>query len=129
MDSVISQFDKSYLEQLMRYNRLITQRNALLKNQNSPSGLQLYDEQIAPLAHYINEKRHYFLNELLPIFLDYYSKISGKNEEVSISYHSQLSENNYETLCQQQQQKDQAVQLAQLVSTKMTWLLAYNNSW
>ena len=39
MDSVISQFDKSYLEQLMRYNRLITQRNALLKNQNSPSGL------------------------------------------------------------------------------------------
>ena len=31
---------------------------------------------------------------------------------MSISYHSQLSENNYETLCQQQQQKDQAVQFS-----------------
>ena len=111
MDSVISQFDRMYLQHLISYNRMIIQRNALLKSQKySQSDIQLYDERIAPLAHYIYEKRCYFLNELLPVFMEYYLKISGKNEDVNISYHSQLSEESYQVLCHQHQQKDQALQ-------------------
>ena len=81
MDSVISQFDKEYLNTLIAYNKLILQRNALLKYSDSNtanlSNLSLYDEQLAPLAHIIFEKRQLFLNQLAPIFLNYYKAISN----------------------------------------------------
>ena len=61
MDSVISQFDKEYLNTLIAYNKLILQRNALLKSSDSNtanlSSLSLYDEQLAPLAHIIFEEK------------------------------------------------------------------------
>lgn len=113
MDSVISQFDKVYLNNLIAYNRLIAHRNALLKNQqNLSSGLQLYDDQIAPLCDYIHEKRRLFLDELRPIFLNYYSRISAKKEDVSIEYSSQLLDKSYLTQCIESRQKDLALQFS-----------------
>jgi len=113
MDSVISQFDKEYLNTLIAYNKLILQRNALLKSMEAKSiqisSLALYDEQLSPLAQIIFEKRQSFLNQLSPIFLDYYNAISNTNEEVSIHYDSQLSENSFLDLCQQNFEKDRMV--------------------
>ena len=113
MDSVISQFDKEYLNTLIAYNKLILQRNALLKSSDSNtanlSNLSLYDEQLAPLAHIIFEKRQLFLNQLAPIFLNYYKAISNTNEQVTIHYDSQLSEKNFLDLCQQNSEKDRLV--------------------
>ena len=113
MDSVISQFDKEYLNTLIAYNKLILQRNALLKSMDTQSlqisSLALYDEQLSPLAQIIFEKRQSFLNQLSPIFLDYYNAISNTNEEVSILYDSQLSENSFLDLCQQNFEKDRIV--------------------
>ena len=75
MDSVISQFDKEYINKLISYNKLILKRNAILKSSYSNtanlSSLSLYDEQLAPLAHIIFDKRQLFLNQLAPIFLNY----------------------------------------------------------
>ena len=113
MDSVISQFDKDYLNALITYNKLIVQRNALLKASDNHSAnlstLSLYDEQLAPLAHLIFDKRQTFLNQLSPIFLDYYNAISNTEEEVSIHYESQLKENNFLDLCHQNLEKDKIV--------------------
>jgi DNA replication and repair protein RecF len=113
MDSVISQFDKEYLNTLIAYSKLILQRNALLKSMDNQSiqisSLALYDEQLSPLAQIIFEKRQSFLNQLSPIFLDYYNSISNTNEEVSILYDSQLSENSFLDLCQQNFEKDRIV--------------------
>ena len=113
MDSVISQFYKEYLNTLIAYNKLILQRNALLKSSDSNTTnlttLSLYDEQLAPLAHIIFEKRQMFLNQLAPIFLDYYNSISNTKEKVTIHYDSQLLENSFMDLCRQNFEKDRLV--------------------
>ena len=113
MDSVISQFDKEYLNKLIAYNKLILQRNALLKSSYSNtanlSSLSLYDEQLAPLAHIIFDKRQLFLNQLAPIFLNYYKAISNTSEQVTIHYDSQLSKKNFLDLCIQNSEKDRLV--------------------
>ena len=95
LDAVISQFDRAYLEQLIQHGKLIAQRNAVLKQmakgrQFDNTSLDLYDEQIVPIAQQIFEKRKSFLDELLPVFRVYYRNISGNNEVVNIKYKSQL---------------------------------------
>ena len=114
MDSVISQFDKQYLNALIAYNKLIIQRNALLKSMSkqvfSSDTLSIYDEQLSPLAQLIFEKRQTFLNQLAPIFLSYYNAISSTDEEISIQYDSQLSENTFMELSYKQLQKDKILQ-------------------
>ena len=100
VDTIISQFDPNYLKKLIDYSKLLLQRNALLKQMLSNrsfnySSLELYDEQIAPLADYIFQKRNEFMNDLHPIFLNYYKLISNSDEQVSLVYQSQLFENNY----------------------------------
>ena len=80
LDAVISQFNRVYLEQLIQYGKLLAQRNAVLK-QIAKGGLfdnstlELYDEQIIPIAKQIFEKRKSILEELLPIFRSYYRNI------------------------------------------------------
>lgn len=111
MDTIISQFDPSYLKKLIDYSRLLLQRNALLKQMLSyrnfnESSLELYDEQIAPLVDYIFKKRQEFLNNLYPIFLNYYKLISNSDEEVSVVYQSQLLEGDYLDLIKQNINKE-----------------------
>ena len=111
MDSVISQFDSNYLEALMNYNQLLAQRNAILKSsQRSASNLEIYDEQLMPLAQIIFDKRKLFLDDLSTVFLKYYQAISGTNESVDIAYHSQLFEGNFIQLAQKNFQKDITLQ-------------------
>lgn len=115
MDSVIAQFDRQYLEQLIQYNKLLLQRNAVLKAMTKggrfdSASLELYDEQMAPLVVSIFAKRQAFLAELLPIFNSYYRNIAGSEEKVSIVYKSQLLEGNYLDLMQAARAKDSIVQ-------------------
>lgn len=128
MDSVISQFDKNYLESLIQYNKLIGQRNALLK---SPSMNQLslgvYDEQIHPIAQIIYQKRNRFLNQLLPIFLKYYNDISSTQENVNIDYTSQLSDFDYLSLIQKAYQKDKHLQYSTVGIHKDDLVFQLNN--
>ena len=115
LDAVISQFDRAYLEQLIQYGKLIAQRNAVLKQMAKGgrfdnSTLDLYDEQIIPIAKQIFEKRKSFLDELLPIFRSYYQNISGNNEKITIKYKSQLVYDKLANLLQINREKDRLVQ-------------------
>ena len=115
LDAVISQFDRAYLENLIQYGKLIAHRNALLKQiarggQFDNSTLDLYDEQIVPIAQQIFNKRKSFLDELLPVFRSYYRNISANNEEVSIEYKSQLSKGNLTDLIQANRDRDRLLQ-------------------
>lgn len=119
MDSVIAQFDRQYLEQLIQYNKLLLQRNALLKAMAKGRGfdndsLDLYDEQLAPLAKSIFDKRRTFLAELLPIFNNYYRNIATSQEKVSINYKSQLLQGECLALMQQVREKDKIMQYTTL---------------
>lgn len=100
IDSVISQFDKPYLDNLIRYNRLLEQRNGLLKQfaerRNADRELLLLiDEQMMAPATNISEKRKQFLEGFAPIFTHYFEFISGGKETVSIEYESQLAAASY----------------------------------
>lgn len=94
VDGVISQYNKSYLNQLLQYNNALKQRNALLKIETAvdSSLLDIWEEQMALYGNYIYEQRKKFIDEFIPIFQDYYRYISNGNEQISLSYKSQHDE-------------------------------------
>ncbi len=115
MDSVISQYDRIYLEWLVRYNRALLQRNILLKevsgrNNIDPDIFAIWDDQLVHLGEKIHLKRTSFLKELLPVFQKYYTLISGGNEFVSLEYSSQLNEKEFSILLKESFQKDRMLQ-------------------
>jgi len=96
-DMIISQFDKTYLHQLISYQKLIMQRNVQLKiyiekRNYDLSLIQIYNNQLIPLATSIYHKRKDFIKEILPIFTTYYQKLSNQRETVDIRYESGLHE-------------------------------------
>lgn len=115
IDIVVSQYDKSYLSLLIKYQKVVAQRNALLKyfslNQVfDRDNLAVYNDQILLLAQPIYEKRKAFIELFTPIFIDYHSKITGNNENVSLIYQSHLSDGNFENLLEQSLAKDRVLQ-------------------
>lgn len=115
MDNIISQSNKDYLQSLIRYNRVISQRNSLLKfffqNQTFDAiSLDIYNEELIPLGKYIHTIRNEWIAEFLPIFKQYYKVLSQGNENVNLVYVSQLSEQPFETLLNSSLPKDRAAQ-------------------
>ena len=115
IDSVISTQDSLYLNELIQYQKLVSQRNALLKyfalNQTfDKDNLAIYDEQIVPLGNIIFEKRQQFLAQFIPIFKKYYAEISNEAESVDLVYQSQLLEKSFENLLTENLSKDRAIQ-------------------
>ncbi len=114
IDSVISQFDKEYLLALLKYNRILTQRNRLLKQFAEQrifdkDSLDVWNMQLIEYGIVIYDKRKKFLNDLSPIFQKYYNFISEEKEPVQLSYRSQLIEN-FEDLLEQNIEKDRVLQ-------------------
>lgn len=115
LDSVISQTDREYLELLLRYNRTLLQRNALLKqmaenNSFSADTLNIYDEQLAPLGQFIYQKRKDFMEAFLPVFSYQYAYISGGKEQVCLQYESALHQNSLATLLAENVSRDRIAQ-------------------
>jgi DNA replication and repair protein RecF len=95
VDSVISQFDPGYLDDLLRYNRTLMHRNNLLKQSYDGSGIDLdmldvYNDQLCDTGMRIFERRKDFLRDLVPVFQKYYSTISQGVELVDLVYQSDL---------------------------------------
>lgn len=115
IDSVISQSDKIYLEHLIKYNKTVSQRNALLKyfavNQTfNADTLAVYNEQLNEFGQHIFEKRKQFLETFIPIFKSRYEAISGGNENVNLIYESHLETNSLDQLLVSNLSKDRALQ-------------------
>lgn len=95
MDSIISQSDAAYLADLIRYNKVLQQRNALLKyfaaNRTFDAvQLDIFDHEMLELGAKIFQKRKIFVEEFTPIFQKYYNYISTEKEIVGIKYSSDL---------------------------------------
>ena len=115
MDSVISQLDSVYLQQLIQYQKVISQRNALLKyfalnHVFENDTLSIYNEQLSGFAQSIFEKRKSFIQEFIPIFNKHHQAITDSQETVQLVYESHLFENDLETLLQENINKDRALQ-------------------
>jgi DNA replication and repair protein RecF len=115
MDGVISQGDSNYLQNLINYNKVLAQRNALLKyfaanNTFNGQQLEIYDQQLADLGMPIFEKRASFIKAFTPIFLERYQSISNGTETVGLKYKSQLKDASLLQLLQEHRSKDKLMQ-------------------
>jgi len=115
MNGVIAQYSKTYLENLIQYNRALTQRNKLLKDfafsrNFDPQILEVWDEQLIRYGEPIYEERVRFVNELLPVFDAFHSHVSGNREKVSLSYQAHLKETGFRDGLKASMGKDRIVQ-------------------
>jgi len=111
IDGVIAQYDKPFLDDLMRYNRSLLQRNATLKQMREKgsrdfSMLDLWDEQLEQLAQRIYRKRSDFIEELVPVFQKYYAYISDGKEEIALNYKSHMHEGDLKSQLLEMRAKD-----------------------
>lgn len=111
IDVVLSQFDKEYLHALIRYNKALTQRNALLKldMQTDEALYELWEDQLVNEGQIIHDKRKLFVDQFIPTFQHYYNFICQSNERVELRYESQLSENSFRDLLVQKRHRDKIV--------------------
>jgi DNA replication and repair protein RecF len=112
MDVVISQLDHPYLESLNRYNKALQQRNAMLKIEDrepDPELLSLWEEQMAREGEIIYQKRADFVEQLIPLFQQFYETISGGHEQVSLKYTSHCQRGPLLEVIQRDRFKDRAV--------------------
>jgi len=115
IDSVISQFDKVYLDDLINYHKALIQRNSLLKSfadrhTFNAGELEVWDTSLVNLGERIFEKRKEFLERFFPIFRHYFRFISCDNENVDIIYESQLLEGDFHQLLTDSVGRDRSTQ-------------------
>ena len=115
IDGVISQQDKNYLLDLISYNKVLSQRNALLKyfaaNRTFDSvNLEVYDNQLITYSINIYDKRKNFLESFIPIFNKKYKIISNDKEHVNLVYKSQLHTSSFKDLLNKSLEKDKMMQ-------------------
>jgi DNA replication and repair protein RecF len=123
VDNTLSQIDNQYLTHLIFYNKILEQRNALLKKQGKKGSntegisardlenlLAVYDAQMLEPAQYVFEKRQSFIANLTPIFNMYYKDISGERESVVLQYESPLLTYTLQDILTQNREKDLILQ-------------------
>ncbi len=90
MDLVISQYDREYLDALVRYNKALQQRNVLLKQEEEPDAelMGLWEEMMAREGELIYARRKDYIDRFIPIFQEFYRHISREREEVGLRYTS-----------------------------------------
>jgi DNA replication and repair protein RecF len=111
IDTVLSQVDTAYLQQLIIYNKVLQQRNSLLKRfadtgNTDWSLLEVVDDQLIQPGNYIYQQRKKFTAELIPLVQQFYQQIANNDEQVTLHYESQLNEIDFYALLNQCRQKD-----------------------
>lgn len=132
VDSILGQVDKIYLERLMRYQRLLLQRNAWLKIQAvKPSTeyteLDYYNAEMDSDAAYIYEQRKVFLNQFVPLLDNFYHRLCGGKEPVNVVYTSDLSQKALKDWLSQNLQYDLRYQRTLRGIHKDDWDFSVNN--
>lgn len=133
IDSIISQNDKEYLTNLIAYTKVIQNRNKLLKQYNKSVDFDLdtigvYDDQIYKLSGPIFNARENFIKEFAPLVLEKYKQISDNKEKISISYKSDLINNNIQNLIEDSFQKDVILQFTSVGLHKDDFIFNIDNN-
>jgi DNA replication and repair protein RecF len=108
MDLFLSQFDKAYLHSLIRYNKVLQQRNALLKTNGyiDETLFGLWDEQLVEEGSIIYAKRKDFIEKFIPIFQRFYDFICLSNEKVELKYESHFGDADFAHLLKRRRERD-----------------------
>ncbi|MFN2429474.1 MAG: DNA replication/repair protein RecF, partial [Cryomorphaceae bacterium] len=110
-DGIISQYKRPYLDHLIQYNKVLKQRNSLLKyfweNRTfDAENLELWSGQLVELARKIFEERRAFVEVFEPVFKSHYAAISGNSEEVSIVYASHAGDGDFAKTLAESEERD-----------------------
>ena len=106
INSFVSQFDRHYLDALMRYNSVLAERNKFLKMSSDESMLQVYDVQLTAHGNLIYERRTEIIERLQPVVDEYYRALSPDGESVELRYRSELNDAPFDEILQRARQKD-----------------------
>ncbi len=111
MDTVLSQMDAVYLQQLVVYNKVLQQRNSLLKRFAEQGKtdwplLEVLDEQLIAPGGFIHAKRKLFAEALIPLVQKFYHRIADNDEEITLQYDSRLNDSSFYDLLNNFRQKD-----------------------
>ena len=115
IDNVISQTDHQYLDELITYNKVLLNRNALLKQiaetgRYDPSLMDIYDQQLVASGSRLFEKRRAFMESFTGIFNRHYSYLSEDAEKVELCYESQLLADDFAGLLRKNLERDRALE-------------------
>ncbi len=100
LNKIISQYNAEYLDSVLKYSKALQHRNRLLKDfkmtgRFESDALSIWDSQLVKYGTYVFNERELLVNELIPVFQEYYSMISSEKELVKLAYRSHLSEGNF----------------------------------
>ncbi len=113
LNLTLSQIDRTYLDHLSNYNRLLKQRNAWLKQDDARKKdthyLSIIDQQMNPHAQYIYDQRSKVCKALSPLFSKLYQSITNHKEDCTIVYESHLSQGSYMEMSQAVQSRDKLI--------------------
>lgn len=115
IDTIIAQINSHYLYNLVDYNKILVQRNSLLKQAAEVGTInkdvvEILNQQLATKANYIFEERKLFFKQYIPFVYDYYSKIASTTDNITLHHQSALYTETIENLLEQNLQKDIALQ-------------------
>ena len=109
-DIELCQLDSFYLYNLNNYNKIINQRNKLLKdmyfNQNLKETLNIWDSQLVSYGSKIIERREAFADQLCEIIGDIHKKLSGGKEDLIVKYEPDVRIDDFESRMKENQEKD-----------------------
>lgn len=130
-DGVMSQLDAEYLENLLQYNRLLLQRNSLLKqfaerNYVDDLLLDIYTDPLVEIALKIYQARQAFTEKFLPIFKKHYEVLSDARENVEMLYESEMSNENFNLIFRRNRVRDLAAQRTTMGSHKDDFIFEIN---
>ena len=110
MNAVLSQMDREYMSALHQYNRLLQQRNKMLKEQNiDRSLLEVIDMRMASFAEPVFRARKRFVEDLRPIVSQYYKTVSGGSEQIDIEYETELYKAGLDQLLESSFERDRVM--------------------
>ncbi|EOS72562.1 DNA replication and repair protein RecF [Lachnospiraceae bacterium 10-1] len=109
-DMELCQLDNFYLYNLNHYNKIINQRNKLLKDISFNPGLKetlnIWDSQLISFGSKIIERRNLFTEQLCEIIGNIHNKLSGGKEELIVKYEPDVSIEEFENKMRENQEKD-----------------------
>ncbi len=109
-DLELCQLDNFYLYNLNHYNKIINQRNKLLKDMYFNPGLRetlnIWDSQLVSFGSKIIERRELFAKQLCEIIGEIHKKLSGGKEEIIIRYEPDVSIEDFDQRMKENQEKD-----------------------
>lgn len=110
VDMELCQLDSFYLYNLNHYNKIVNQRNKLLKdmymNPELKDTLNIWDSQLVSFGSKIIERRKFFVDQLNDIIFGIHEKLSGGKEKLHISYEPDVSIESFETKLRINQERD-----------------------